>query len=135
MDNYQNQENNQENVSGTGSYQNSQEVPNEIKGWNWGAFMFTFLWGVGNKVYISLVCLIPIANIVFPFILGAKGNEWAWKAGFYRDVEEFKKTQSSWKIAGLIAFVLAAISVILSFLFLGAMITALASYYNGGYYY
>ena len=26
-------------------------VPNEIKGWNWGAFFFNWIWGVCNGVY------------------------------------------------------------------------------------
>lgn len=52
-------------------------VPNEIKGWNWGAFMFNFIWGIGNKTYLPLLCLIPIFNIFWIFVVGFKGNTWA----------------------------------------------------------
>ncbi len=55
----------------------SEEVPAEIKKWNWGAFFLSWIWGIGNQVWISLLGLIPIVNIVMIFVLGAKGNEWA----------------------------------------------------------
>lgn len=29
-------------------------VPDEVKGWNWGAFTFSWIWGIGNKTYLPL---------------------------------------------------------------------------------
>ncbi|QPQ24674.1 MULTISPECIES: hypothetical protein [Lonsdalea] len=40
-------------------------VPREVKGWNWGAFMFNIVWGVGNKTYLPLLCFVPLLNIVW----------------------------------------------------------------------
>jgi hypothetical protein len=51
------------------------------------------------------------------FILAIKGNEWAWKKGPFRDVEEFHKVQSTWNRAGLVFFVLLIICIIASILF------------------
>lgn len=45
-------------------YENSTSVPEEVKGWNWGAFMYNIFWGIGNRTYLPLLCLIPFFNIV-----------------------------------------------------------------------
>lgn len=60
-----------ENTSGQGRHAS---VPNEIKNWNWGAFLFTWIWGIGNNTFIAFLCFIPIINIAVVFVLGAKGN-------------------------------------------------------------
>jgi hypothetical protein len=80
------------------------EAPPEIRKWNWGAFMFGFYWGIGTRTWIALLSLIPCFNFVFIFILGAKGNEWAWKTGEYKDIETFKAVQESWSRAGFVSF-------------------------------
>ncbi|MCL1918577.1 MAG: ribonuclease G [Peptococcaceae bacterium] len=80
------------------------DVPPEIQKWNWGAFMFSIIWGIGNRTWIALLCLVPCFGTVFMFILGAKGNEWAWKAGNYQNVETFKAVQDTWNRAGFVYF-------------------------------
>ena len=86
--------------------ENSTNVPAEVKGWNWGAFMYNIFWGIGNKTYLPLLMLIPIFNIVWIFVVGFKGNEWAWQKGDYKDVETFKAVQATWNRAGLVQFIL-----------------------------
>ena len=95
---------------------NSQQVeikgtPDEIKGWNWGAFAFNVWWGIGNKTYLPLLCLIPLFNIIWAFVCGFKGNEWAWNNSDHNDIEGFKKTQKTWNLAGLVYFL---VNVVLS---------------------
>lgn len=34
---------------------------------NWGAFSLTLIWGIGNRCYITLLCLVPIVGIIMPF--------------------------------------------------------------------
>lgn len=97
------------------SYQYS-TVPEEIKGFNWGAFGLSIFWGIGNKAYLSLLCLIPFFNFIWMFVCGFKGNEWAWKNGQYQNVEEFKKVQDSWKLPGIISFIISTIGIILYFI-------------------
>jgi hypothetical protein len=81
-------------------------VPPEIRGWNWGAFLLNWIWGIGNNTFIALLMFVPLVNIVMLFVLGAKGNEWAWRNKMWRSVAEFKRTQRNWGIAGaLILFV------------------------------
>lgn len=88
-----------ENTSGLGK---NASIPDEIKGWNWGAFFFNWIWGIGNSIYIALLVFIPLFGLIVPFILGAKGNKWAWQNRAWRDVEHFKNTQRKWTIASLI---------------------------------
>lgn len=99
----------------------STELPAELRGWNWGAFLLNWIWGIGNNVWISLLMFIPGVNIVMWFVLGAKGNEWAWKYKKWNSIEHFKKTQRTWAKWGIIIFaiyvVLLVIGIISSFLF------------------
>ena len=81
-------------------------VPPEIKKWSWGAFFLNWIWGLGNNTYIALLCFIPFVNIIMIFVLGAKGNEWAWKHRHWESVERFKKVQRKWAVAGLIVWVI-----------------------------
>lgn len=97
-------------------------VPAEVKGWNWGAFMYNIFWGIGNKTYLPLLCLIPVFNIFWVFVCGFKGNEWAWEKGDYNDVETFKAVQETWNRAGFVQFIIAMVLVILSLLLIIALL-------------
>ena len=90
-----------ENTSGQGA---SAVVPREIQGWNWGAFLLTWIWGIGNNVLIALLMLVPLVNIVMWFVLGAKGTEWAWRNKRWDSVEHFNRVQRSWSKWALIVF-------------------------------
>jgi hypothetical protein len=95
-----------ENTSGQGE---SVIVPEEVKGWSWGAFILTWIWGVCNGVLISLLCLIPIFGIAWAFVLGVKGNEWAWRNKKWDSIEHFKNTQRGWNIAGIVLFAISMV--------------------------
>jgi ribose/xylose/arabinose/galactoside ABC-type transport system permease subunit len=81
-------------------------MPSEIKEWNWGAFTFGWLWGVCNGVLVSLLCLIPFVSLVMVFVLGAKGNEWAWQSKRWESIEHFRKTQRTWRNWAIVILVL-----------------------------
>jgi len=76
-----------ENTSGQGS---TAVVPDEIKGWSWGAFFLSWIWGIGNRVWIAFLVL--ILGIIWSIVLGIKGNEWAWKNKKWTNIEHFKRT-------------------------------------------
>ena len=88
------------------------EVPEEIKKWNWGAFFFNWIWGLFNGVYWPLVLIvvnfIPYIGGLLVFaacvVLGVKGSEWAWKGRSWRSVEHFKRVQRNWAWAVLWCF-------------------------------
>ena len=75
-------------------------VPEEIKGWSWGAFWLNWIWGIGNSTYIALLMFVPFVNLVMIFVLGAKGNQWAWQNREWKDIEHFKKVQKNWARIG-----------------------------------
>ncbi len=91
----------------------SEEVYNHF---NWGAFLLTWIWGLGNKSYITLLALACWLLIFVPYIsmisgmiglalaiwFGIKGNEWAWRNKKFDGVEEFHKFQKKWVVAGII---------------------------------
>lgn len=97
---------------------------NEIKGWNWGAFAYNWMWGIGNKTYLPLLCLIPVFNLVWMFVCGAKGNEWAWRDGDYKDVETFKAVQRTWNRAGFVQFIVAIVIFALYVFFIGSIVSS-----------
>lgn len=85
------------NTSGMGR---ASAVPPEVRGWNWGAFLLNLFWGIGNNTWIALLMLVPFANWVMPFVLGAKGNAWAWQNKRWRDITHFRRVQRRWAVAG-----------------------------------
>jgi hypothetical protein len=99
------------NTSGQGS---NALVPQEIQGWNWGAFLFSWIWGIGNNVWLALLALIPYVGFVMAIVLGIKGNEWAWKSKRWDSIEHFKKTQGTWSKVALIIWASLAILGILA---------------------
>ena len=101
------------------------------KRFNWGAFFFTWIWGIGNKVWTPLL-IIPIWFIFTTFLalgqilnflngtnlfvcsiisnlillsiqiwFGIKGNLWAWQKRKYKSVEHFHKVQKIWAIVAV----------------------------------
>lgn len=77
--------------------------PKCLDKFNWGAFWLNWIWGISNKVWIALLCFIPFVGTVMAFILGFKGNEWAWEVQKEsKSPEEFDRSQQSWAKAGWI---------------------------------
>ena len=92
-----------QNTSGQGK---SALILSEIKEWNWGAFTFAWIWGICNGVWVSLLCLIPFVAWVIVFVLGAKGNEWAWQSKRWDSIEHFRRTQRAWRNWAIVVLVL-----------------------------
>lgn len=79
-------------------------IPPKLDKWSWGAFFMNWIWGLGNSTYIALLMFVPFVNIIMFFVLGAKGNKWAWKNRLWEDEVHFVKTQRKWAIAGVICW-------------------------------
>lgn len=111
------------NTSGTGG-----PVPDEIKGWNWGAFWWSWIWGIAHNVWISLLafCL----PVIWQIVLGIKGNEWAWQHRQFDSVEQFKQTQAVWSKWGWILLAVAVVIWVLMALLGGLAIIGLGA--SGG---
>lgn len=85
-----------ENNSGTGS----DIIPDGVKGWSWGGFLFTIIWGLSHRVWISLLMLVPYIGFLVSIYLGVKGRELAWKNKRWESVAEFNRIQRLWSIWG-----------------------------------
>jgi len=107
------------NNSGCGINNMTEQIPDEIQGWNWGAFLLPWLWLWTNQVWAGLFCFVPEVGWITTIALGAKGNEWAWKSRRWRSIQHFKEHQRGWAIAGLL--VGAPISIILWLAALGLL--------------
>ncbi len=60
--------------------------------------------GDRQQTYIALLTLVPLFGLIMPFVLGAKGNRWAWRNGRWDSVEHFRRVQRNWAIAGVIVW-------------------------------
>ncbi|MFN6462776.1 MAG: serine/threonine protein kinase [Nostoc sp. DedVER02] len=90
------------NNSGCGINNQNETVPEEILGWNWGAFLMPWLWMWPNQVWCGIFCFVPQISGLMSIALGAKGNEWAWKSRRWNSIEQFKAHQRGWAIAGIL---------------------------------
>ncbi|MCB0209200.1 MAG: DUF4339 domain-containing protein [Anaerolineae bacterium] len=86
-----------QNTSGQGK---SAVIPQEIRGWNWGAFWLGAIWGLSNNTWISLLVAVPYLNFLMIFIMGFKGNEWAWQNKRWDSIDHFKRVQRAWAYWG-----------------------------------
>ena len=82
-----------ENNSGGGS---SVIPPPGIKGWSWGAFLLNWIWAIGNRTWIGLLCFVPYVGIIMSFYLGFKGRELAWRNKRWDSIEHFNQVQKKW---------------------------------------
>ena len=98
-----------ENDSGQGE---DSELPQELKGLNWGAFFLGWVWGIANNLLISLLTLIPYVGFIMNFVLLFKGNEWAWQNRQFKSIEHFKKVQKIWAVWGILYFVFISLIVL-----------------------
>ena len=113
------------NTSGTGG-----PVPEEIKGWNWGAFWLSWIWGIAHNVWLAL--LVFCLSIIWNIVLGIKGNEWAWQHRQFDSIEQFKETQAVWAKWGWILFFVSLAIAILWIVFAVVLAGSAAMMDQGG---
>ena len=107
-----------------------QDVPQEIRHWNWAAFFFNWIWALARGLYawaiagIAIIVLVGPLWFLFPLFiiaswalcifLGVKGNELDWKRGHYQSVAEFRQSHRRWTVAGKIFLVVFVVLLSLS---------------------
>jgi len=87
----------------------------ELKKWSWGGFFLTWIWGIGNRTFVSLLALLPFLTVIIAIVLGFKGNAWAWKNKQWESLEHFRKTQRKWAKWGTIVVILFIVMFVLIF--------------------
>jgi len=80
-------------------------VPQELKGFNWGAFLWSWIWSIAHKTWIGLLSLVPVIGVIVWFALGFKGNEWGWRSRRWESVEHFRQVQQKWTRWGVVGIV------------------------------
>jgi hypothetical protein len=91
----------------------------EYGGWNWGAFLFGWIWALGNNLPGTTILLSFFIPYIMNFVLGAKGNKWAWQYKCWESIEHFQSVQRKWKVWGFIFF-----GIILFFILLGIIVSS-----------
>jgi len=75
-------------------------IPDNLNKWSWGAFFWTFIWGIAHNYYIPLIVFIPvigqILSLPISIYMGIKGNQIAWENRKWKSIEEFKEVQKKW---------------------------------------
>lgn len=98
----------------------TEEIPLVIDKWNWGAFFFSWLWGLVHGIYWPFITIIgldlflvitgfsPVVNSLWGILyvgisiaLGMSGNKWAWKTRNWTCTTDFLKMQHQWAMAAL----------------------------------
>jgi len=93
-------------------------IPDGVLGWSWGAFLLSWIWAVGNRVWWGLLALIPYVGFVIAIYLGFKGRELAWKSGKWDSVEHFQRVQKKWSQWG--------VGLVVGLLLIGGILAAIA---------
>jgi TPR repeat protein len=79
----------------------------KISGWNWGPFIFTFLWAIFHDFWIlAILSIIPGIGFIIGIILGIKGNEWAWQKDKHKNYHIFIEQRDRWNKIGLMFVVI-----------------------------
>jgi hypothetical protein len=81
--------------------QGEEELPLELRQFNWGAFLLNWIWGIMHGQYVTLLyfvaCLVPVIGpLCISIWFGISGNKWAWKSKKWKSVEEFNIAQRNW---------------------------------------
>lgn len=76
--------------------------------WNWGAFLMTWMWAWGHRMWLTLV-LSLFTPIVGNIVLGLSGSQLAWRFRSFAGIEEFRKVQRAWAKWGIVYWALVVI--------------------------
>jgi len=95
----------------------------ELIKFNWGAMFGTWVWGLVNKSYLTLLA-IPLffttGFVPFMIVCGLKGNEWAYKNSD-KPIEDFHNSQSTQSAVFTILMPILSILGLLVFLIVGGV--------------
>jgi hypothetical protein len=88
----------------------------EVMGWSWGGFGLNWIWGITNRVWISLLCFVPCVNLIVAIYLGIYGHKLAWQNRRFQSLHHFQETMKAWNLWGLIIFLVGLVGNVVSFI-------------------
>jgi len=74
------------------------EVPRELQGFSWAAFLWGGIWAATYRVWVGLFAFVPVFGFIMNVVLGIRGAQWAYLKGSIPDVARFKSAQRTWVI-------------------------------------
>ncbi len=77
-------------------------APPGVSGWSWGAFLWNWIWALGNKTYVGVLAIIPYVGFIVAIYLGVKGREMAWRNKRWDSFEHFDTVQKKWSWWGVV---------------------------------
>lgn len=99
-------------------------MPPELKDFNWGAFLLTFIWGIKHRAWITLLA-VPLIIFQMPyglnwilysvlqFYCGFNGNMWAYQVDWWMKPKDFRKNQAIWGAVAIILNITIPLAVLL----------------------
>ncbi len=84
-------------------------LPDEARGFSWGAFLCGPLWGFPYRVWVSILSWLPGIGALVWLWMGFNGREMAWRAREWPSVEAFLQAERRWMRVGLVLFWLMAL--------------------------
>lgn len=102
---------------------------------NWGAFWYSYFWGLGNgafrKTVPILICdilsgipiiniVVLIINLILRIIAGINGNKWAYEGRAWYDAKDFEDTQRRYATVVAVNFAVLVVFFVMG-LFIGIM--------------
>lgn len=84
-------------------------LPDEARGFSWGAFFCGPLWGFPYRIWVSILALVPGIGALVWLWMGFNGREMAWRAREWDSVQTFLKSERRWTRVGLVLFWLIAL--------------------------
>jgi hypothetical protein len=107
-----------------------------VRRWSWGAFVFTWLWGLFNGAYWPLfgllLALVPSIDLwrhalpggggvwvstgtvlyaAWSVVCGLMGERWAARGRRWQSAAQFRRRQHGWAIAALVVAIVLAVVV------------------------
>ena len=84
-------------------------VPDEVRGFSWGAFLCGPLWGFPYRVWASILAWLPGIGALVWLWMGFNGRELAWRARDWESPQAFLQSERRWTRIGLVLFWLMAL--------------------------
>ena len=104
-------------------------IPQEIRRWNWAAFILGPIWGMVHGIWWSLLGFLPflplppvlrviglVVLVGVMFVLGRRGNEIAWRTRQWKSPESFLAVQQRFSIWSIVFAIGALVAIFIFFL-------------------